>query len=131
MAFTKGTLREFLVSYTATIEAAMGETARRVMTVTDLIESIVATANADPKLLECSPVSLVYAAVLAARTGLRLGEPYREAYIANHYNEDLKVKWAQFRPTALGLKAIIFRSGKVAMVECWVQEPYTSVLLRL
>lgn len=116
-AFTKGTLREFLVSYTATIEAAMGETARRVMTVTDLIESIVATANADPKLLECSPVSLVYAAVLAARTGLRLGEPYREAYIANHYNEDLKVKWAQFRPTALGLKAIIFRSGKVAMVE--------------
>jgi phage RecT family recombinase len=116
-AFTKAALREFLVSYAVTIEAAMGETARRIMKVTDLIESIVAAANVDAKLLECSPVSLVYAAVLAARTGLRLGEPYREAYIANHYNEDLKVKWAQFRPTALGLKAIIFRSGKVAMVE--------------
>ncbi len=116
-AFTKGTLREFLVAYTATIEAAMGETSRRIMTVTDLIESIVATANADPKLLECSPVSLVYAAVLAARTGLRLGEPYREAYIANHYNDELTVKWAQFRPTALGLKALMFRSGKVAMIE--------------
>ena len=64
-AFTKGTLREFLVAYTATIEAAMGETSRRIMTVTDLVESIVATANVDSKLLECSPVSLVYAAVLA------------------------------------------------------------------
>ena len=116
-AFTKGTLREFLVAYTATIEAAMGETSRRIMTVTDLVESIVATANVDSKLLECSPVSLVYAAVLAARTGLRLGEPYREAYIANHYNDELKVKWAQFRPTALGLKALMFRSGKVAMIE--------------
>lgn len=116
-ALTAGTLRAFLATYTAMIEAAMGETARRIMTVNGLIESIVAAANLDTKLLECSPVSLIYAAVLAARTGLRLGEPYREAYIANHYNEDLKAKWAQFRPTALGLKALMFRSGKVAMIE--------------
>lgn len=116
-AFTKTTLREYLASFSPTIEAAMGETARRIMTVTTLIDSIVAAAVATPKILRCVPVSLVYAAVLAARTGLRIGEPFREAYIDAHENKELKALWASFKPTAQGMKTIAFRSGKVAMVE--------------
>ena len=116
-AFTKTTLREYLATFSPTIEAAMGETARRIMTVTTLIDSIVAAAVATPKILRCVPVSLVYAAVLAARTGLRIGEPFREAYIDAHENKELKALWASFKPTAQGMKTIAFRSGKVAMVE--------------
>lgn len=116
-ALTKTTLREYLATFSPTIEAAMGETARRIMTVTTLIDSIVAAAVASPKILRCVPVSLVYAAVLAARTGLRIGEPYREAYIDTHENKELKALWASFKPTAQGMKTITFRSGKVAMVE--------------
>lgn len=116
-AFTKATLREYLVTFSPTIEAAMGETARRIMTVTTLIDSIVAAAVANPKILRCVPVSLVYAAVLAARTGLRIGEPYREGYIDTHENKDLKAQWASFKPSSQGMKTIAFRSGKVAMIE--------------
>jgi len=116
-AMSKTSLRDYLLAHSATIENAMGETARRLMKVTDIVDSIVAASLVDTKLLECSPVSLIYAAVLAARTGLRIGEPYREAYVSVSFNSDLKMPWAMFRPMAAGLKAIAFRSGKVAMIE--------------
>lgn len=73
------------------------------MTPSRAIRVTLDACSRDPKLLECSPRSIVRAVVQAAEVGLELGSPLGEAYIVPFWSSKRQVKEATFVPGYKGL----------------------------
>ena len=76
------------------------------------IQSALLCISDNPKLLECTPQSLVKSALRSATLGLSLDPALRQAFIIPRWNKQLKAQVAYFQPHYNGLYNLASRTGK-------------------
>jgi recombination protein RecT len=86
------------------------------MTAERMIRVATTTISRTPKLLECTPISLVGCVVQASELGLELNGFLGEAYLVPFWNSRARCLEAQFQAGYRGLISLARRSGQVALV---------------
>lgn len=76
------------------------------------IQSALLCISDNPKLLECTPQSLVKSALRSATLGLSLDPALRQAFMIPRYNKQAKGQVAYFQPHYNGLYNLAQRTGK-------------------
>jgi len=76
------------------------------------IQSALLCISDNPKLLECTPQSLVKSTLRSATLGLSLDPALRQAFIIPRWNKQLKAQVAYFQPHYNGLYNLASRTGK-------------------
>jgi recombination protein RecT len=86
------------------------------MTPSRAIRVVLDACSRDPKLLECSPRSIVRAVVQAAEVGLELGSPLGEAYLVPFWSSKKQSSEATFVPGYKGLIKLMCLDPNVSHV---------------
>lgn len=76
------------------------------------IQSALLCISDNPKLLECTPQSLVKSALRSATLGLSLDPALRQAFIIPRWDKKLRAQVAYFQPHYNGLYNLASRTGK-------------------
>ena len=80
------------------------------------IQSALLCISDNPKLLECTPQSLVKSALRSATLGLSLDPALRQAFMIPRYNKQVKAQVAYFQPHYNGLYNLAQRTGKYRVI---------------
>lgn len=83
-----------------------------------LLAQTLTLAATFPKLLECSPRSIVLGVVKAAELGLELAGPLGHAYLVPRWDNKKRCVEATFQIGWKGLVNLAFRSGMVKVIHC-------------
>ena len=106
------TIRAFITQHSAQIEAAMVELAKKYLTVEKIAELYMLASTKEPKLLDCTPISILNAVRCMAETGLDLRGG--QAAIVPFGNE------AVFIPMYQGVALNLVRCGVVRDIDAQV-----------
>ena len=109
------TLQQLIEQLTPQIERALPKS----MTAERFTRIVLTTVRTTPKLLQCTPQSVLGATMLAAQHGLEPG-PLGLAYIIPRYSNKTKSLEAQFQIGYRGYLELARRSGQVAMIDAEV-----------
>lgn len=101
-------------------KAKFAEVMPRHLTAERLVRVAIAAITRTPKLLECSPASLLQSVMQAAELGLEPGSALGEAYLVPFYDNKSKQMLAQLIPGYRGLIALARRSGQIEDIEAHV-----------
>lgn len=102
-------LRDLLIKSKAQIAMALPKH----LTPDRLIRVAITACQRVPKLLECSPISIVGCVMQAAELGLELTGPLGQAYMVPYFNKNTGQNEAQFQVGYRGLVELAHRSGRV------------------
>jgi recombination protein RecT len=87
------------------------------LTVDRLIRVAIVAASRTPKLLQCTPLSVVQSVMTAAQLGLDCGGVGGQGYLVPYFNGKAKRTECQFIPGYRGLIDLARRSGQVTSIE--------------
>lgn len=107
-----GSLRTMLEKSKDQIQLALP----RHMTAERMIRVAMTAVQRQPKLLECTPLSVVGAVVEASQLGLEPDGILGQAYLVPYFNNKTKRVEAQLQPGYRGLIALARRSGEVSTI---------------
>ncbi len=110
---TVKSLGEFLQKY----EAQIMSLAPRHLDREKMLRIAQVAVTRNPKLLECSPLSILDCVIKAGQVGLELNGPLRQADMIPYYNSKTKKLEAQFQIRYGGLIDLAMRSDKISFVE--------------
>lgn len=110
---TKPDLKGYLSKNMVSIQAV----ASAVITPDRMVKLVLAAASREPKLAECSPLSILRSMMQAAELGLEVCSGKNEAYLVPRWNSKAKVLEATFLPGYQGLIKLARESGSVRNVE--------------
>lgn len=85
-----------------------------------MIRLVAAAANRNPKLLECTPLSVVSSLMTSAQLGLEPVGPLGQAYLVPYWNGQTRVNEAQLQIGYRGLIELARRSGAISSLEAHV-----------
>lgn len=88
----------------------------RHLTPEKLMRLVLSAASRTPKLLECSPNSILLASLQSAALGLEPNTPLGHAYLVPHWNGTTRQMEAQFIPGYRGLVTLAVQSGEIKTV---------------
>lgn len=98
----------------------LAEVMPRHLTPERLTRVAIAAITRTPKLLECTPASLLQSVMQAAELGLEPGSALGEAYLVPFYDNKQKAMMCQLIPGYRGLIALARRSGQIEDIEAHV-----------
>lgn len=110
---TKPDLKGYLSKNLASIQSV----ASQVITPDRMVKLVLAAASREPKLAECSPLSVLRSMMQAAELGLEVCSGKNEAYLVPRWNSKAKCLEATFLPGYQGLIKLARESGSVRNVE--------------
>lgn len=110
---TKPDLKGYLAKNLASIQSV----ASQVITPDRMVKLVLAAASREPKLAECSPLSVLRSMMQAAELGLEVCSGKNEAYLVPRWNSKAKCLEATFLPGYQGLIKLARESGSVRNVE--------------
>lgn len=87
------------------------------MTPERITKIILAAASRTPKLLECSPMSILRACMTATQLGLECDGILGGAYLVPYWNSQARCMEAQFQIGYQGMMELARRSGEIARIE--------------
>jgi len=105
-----GSLRSMLEKSKSQIQVALPKH----MTAERMIRVAMTAVQRQPKLMECTPLSVVGAVVEASQLGLEPDGILGQAYLVPYFNNKTKRTEAQLQPGYRGLIALARRSGEVS-----------------
>jgi len=85
-----------------------------------MIRLVAAAASRNPKLLECTPISVVSSLMTSAQLGLEPVGPLGQAYLVPYWNGQARVNEAQLQIGYRGLIELARRSGAISSLEAHV-----------
>lgn len=90
------------------------------MTPERIVKMVLAAASRSPKLLECSPMSVLKSCMTATQLGLECDGVLGGAYLVPYYNGKARCMEAQFIIGYRGLIELARRSGNISSIEAHV-----------
>lgn len=111
-----GELNAYLSKMLPTINAVLPKH----MTGERLVRIVAAAASRQPELLECTPISIIQAVVVASQMGLEPVGPLGQAYLVPYKNSKNGKKEAQLIPGYRGMIELARRSGNIVNIEAHV-----------
>ena len=87
------------------------------MSAAQFIRTALTAINKNPKLLECTPASLISALLQAAQLGLSPDGILGEAYLIPFYDSRFQKNIVQFIPGYRGLVQLAMRSGLIKTIQ--------------
>lgn len=109
-------LKGFLEKHVDSIRAVATAT----LTPDRMVKLVCAAASREPKLAECSPLSILRSMVQAAELGLEVCSGKNEGYLIPRWNGKTKKLEATFLPGYQGLIKLALETGKVSNIEARV-----------
>lgn len=106
-----------LKAYLAKNMQAIQAVAASVITPDRMVKLVLAAASREPKLAECSPISILRSMMQSAELGLEVCSGKNEAYLVPRWNSKAKALEATFLPGYQGLIKLARESGAVRNVE--------------
>ncbi len=106
-----------LKAYLAKNMQAIQAVAASVITPDRMVKLVLAAASREPKLAECSPISILRSMMQSAELGLEVCSGKNEAYLVPRWNGKTKALEATFLPGYQGLIKLARESGAVRNVE--------------
>ena len=113
---TQPDLKGFLYKNLPTIQSV----AAQVITPDRMVKLVLAAASREPKLAECSHLSVLRSLMQAAELGLEVCSGKNEAYIIPRWNGKTKILEATFLPGYQGLIKLARESGSIRNIEARV-----------
>lgn len=110
---TRPDLKGYLSKNLASIQSV----AATVITPDRMVKLVLAAASREPKLAECTPLSILRSMMQAAELGLEVCSGKNEAYLVPRWNSKAKALEATFLPGYQGLIKLARESGSVRNVE--------------
>lgn len=109
-------LKSFLDKHVGSIK----QVATKTLTPDRMVKLVCAAATREPKLAECSPISILRSMVQAAELGLEVCSGKNEAYLVPRWNSKSRCTEATFLPGYQGLVKLALESGAVRNIEARV-----------
>lgn len=109
-------LKGFLAKHAASIQ----QVATQHITADRMVKLVCAAASREPRLAECSPLSILRSMVQAAELGLEVCSGKNEAYLVPRWNKKAKVLEATFLPGYQGLIKLAVETGRIRNIEARV-----------
>lgn len=106
-----------LKAYLSKNMQAIQAVAASVITPDRMVKLVLAAASREPKLAECSPISILRSMMQSAELGLEVCSGKKEAYLVPRWNGKTKTLEATFLPGYQGLIKLARESGAVRNVE--------------
>ncbi|MDE2096936.1 MAG: recombinase RecT [Patescibacteria group bacterium] len=107
-------IQRFLVSK----KGAFNDLLPKHLTAEKMVKGVLALATRSPRLLECTPISILNAVLVSSSLGLEIGRPRGGMYLVPFKN-----KRGQYEATPIadyrGLMDLAFRSGRVLAIEAF------------
>jgi recombination protein RecT len=93
------------------------EAMRRHMTPERIVKIVLSAASRNPKLMECSPISILKACMTSTQLGLECDGILGGAYLVPYWNSQSRSLEAQFQIGYQGLMELARRSGELSRIE--------------
>lgn len=113
-------ISEVMAKNKPNIEALIPEAMRKHMTPERITKIVLAAASRTPKLLECSPISILKACMTATQLGLECDGILGGAYLVPYWNSKERTLEAQFICGYKGLLTLARRSGEISSIEAHI-----------
>lgn len=111
---------KMLNAYLAKAAPAIKDVVPKHLTPERMIKLVAAAASRQPEILECTPLSIVQALVIASSAGLEINTPMGLAYLIAYRNGKTQTREAQLIIGYRGLIELARRSGMLVSIEAHV-----------